>query len=119
MTGDHQAASASLPRAIELHRELGSPLGEADALNTAGELSLAAARLPEARVRYDKARTIAVAMQSHPEQARALEGMGTCHLRDGKRASGEESLRHALAIYEKIGSSSAGRVQRTLHDLSI
>ena len=119
MTGDHQAASASLARAIELHRELGYPLGEADALNTAGELSLAAGRLPEARVRYDKARTIAVAMQSHPEQARALEGIGTCHLRDGKRASGEESLRHALAIYEKIGSSSAGRVQRTLHDLNI
>jgi tetratricopeptide (TPR) repeat protein len=119
MIGDCQAASANLTKAIELNRELGYPLGEAQALNTAGDLSLDLARLSDARAKYEKAREIAVAMQSLPEEARALEGIGRCHLRDGRRAEGVESLRQALAIYEKIGSSSAGRVWRTLDDHDI
>ena len=117
ITGDHQAASASLARAIELHRELGYPLGEAEALNAAGELSLASGRFPEARASYEKARKIAVAMQSRPEEARALEGIGKCLLSDGELAQGGESLRHALAIHEEIGSSSTGHVQQGPRDL--
>ncbi len=119
LTGDYRAASANLAKAIELNRELGYPLGEAQALNTAGELSLDSARLSDARARHEKAREIAVAMQSRPEEARALEGIGRCHLRDGRRAEGTESLRQALAIYETIGSCSAGRVRRTLEDHDI
>ncbi len=58
-------------------------------------------------------------MQSLPEEALALEGIGKCHLRDGKRAAGVESLRRALAIYEQIGSSRGGDVQRILDELGI
>jgi tetratricopeptide (TPR) repeat protein len=119
LMGDYQAASASVARAIELYHQLGYPLGEAEALNTAGELALASARLSDARASYEKAHKIAVAMQSLPEEALALEGIGKCHLRDGKRAAGVESLRRALAIYEQIGSSRAGHVQRILHELGI
>ena len=119
MTQDHQAASASVAKAIELSRELGYPLGEAEALNTAGDVSLASAHLSKARASYERAREIAIAMQSEPEEARAIEGIGLCHLRDGKQAEGVEPLRHALAIYEKIGSSSAGRVRRLLLSLDI
>jgi tetratricopeptide (TPR) repeat protein len=119
LTGDYQTASASVARAIELYHQLGYPLGEAEALNTAGELALASARLPDARASYEKAHRIAVAMQSLPKEAFALEGIGKCHLSGGKRAAGVESLGRALAIYEQIGSSRAGSVQRILRELGI
>jgi tetratricopeptide (TPR) repeat protein len=116
LRGDYRAAYANLTRAVELNRELGYPLGEPQALNAAGEFSLELDRLSDARAKHEKARTIAVAVQSRPEEARALEGIGRCHLRDGRRAEGAESLRQALAIYEEIGSSGAGRVRLTLDD---
>ena len=48
------------------------------------------------------------------EEARALEGIGHSHLQDGNPAEGAAHLRQALAIYQRIGTPAAQRVQETL-----
>ena len=51
----------------------------------------------------------------HPlEEARALEGIGRSHLRDGHPSQAAAFLRQALAIYQRIGTPAARRVQETL-----
>jgi hypothetical protein len=48
------------------------------------------------------------------EEARALEGIGHSHLRDGNSGEGIAQLQQALAIYQRIGTPGAQRVQETL-----
>ena len=48
------------------------------------------------------------------EQARALEGIGHSHLRDGHASEGTACLRQALTIYQRIAAPAARRVQETL-----
>jgi len=47
------------------------------------------------------------------DQARALEGIGRCYLRDGSRTEGAAYLSRALAIYQRIGAADARRVKET------
>jgi molybdopterin/thiamine biosynthesis adenylyltransferase len=65
------------------------------------------------------AQALAIARQlgTPPEQARALEGIGHSHLRDGHASEATASLEQALAIYQRIGSPAARRVQETLLQL--
>jgi hypothetical protein len=53
------------------------------------------------------------------EEARALEGIGQCHLQNDNLVEGAAQLRQALAIYQRIGNPAARRIQETLrqHDL--
>jgi hypothetical protein len=53
------------------------------------------------------------------QEARALEGIGQCHLRDGNPGDGTSYLRQALTIYQRIRAPAAQRVQGTLHDHAI
>ncbi|MGD0068955.1 MAG: tetratricopeptide repeat protein [Streptosporangiaceae bacterium] len=119
LTGDYAAAAAALTRAIELQRYLGYPLGEAVALNTKGELSLESGSLSDAQASHEKAHGIARAVQSLPEEARALEGIGRCHLHDGQHAAGTRALHEALTIYQRIGSPAATRVKQILDEHGI
>jgi hypothetical protein len=48
------------------------------------------------------------------EEARALEGIGRSHLRDGHPTQAAALLRDALAIYQRIAAPAARRVQETL-----
>jgi Tfp pilus assembly protein PilF len=50
------------------------------------------------------------------EQARALEGIGRCHLRQEQPGPAASRLREALAIYQRIGSPRAQDVETTLRD---
>ena len=68
----------------------------------------------EAQARREQARTIATRIASLTEEARALEGIGQCHLQNGPPDQGAASLRQALAICHRIGSANARRVQQTL-----
>jgi hypothetical protein len=52
------------------------------------------------------------------EEAGSLEGIGRSHLRDGHASEAAACLRQALAIYRRIGSPAARRVQETLLQLS-
>ena len=115
LTGDYPAAAASHQHALELLRDLGEPLGQAEALNRLGELSLRTSAACQARDQHIRALAIARDLGASPEQARALEGLGNSHLQDGNPGQAAEYLRQALAIYQRIGAPATQRVQETLH----
>ncbi len=113
LTGDYPAAAASAAEAIELFRDLGSRQDLAMALNSLGELSLRTTAAQDARSHHSQALAIARELGAPLEEARALEGIGRSFLhRDAGEAGAH--LRHALAIYERIGAPHAQRVQDTL-----
>jgi tetratricopeptide (TPR) repeat protein len=114
LTGDYLAAAASHQQALELCRELGEPLGQAEALNRLGELSLRTSAAAQARDQHTRALAIARDLGASPEEARALEGIGNSHLRDGNPGQAAGHLRQALAIYQRIGAPATQRVQETL-----
>ena len=66
--------------------------------------------------RYSRAQALAIARElgTPLEEARALEGTGHSHLRDGHPAQAAAPLRDALAIYQRIAAPAARRVQETL-----
>jgi len=115
LSGDYTAAAASHQRALELFRDLGDRVGQAETLNRLGALSLRMTATGQARERYTRALAIARDLGVLPEKARALEGMGNSHLQDGNPGLAAEYLRQALEIYQRIGHvRAAGRVQQTL-----
>lgn len=117
-TGNYLAATASQEGALTLYRDLGNRLGEANALNSMGEL-LASSNVIQARDCHEQALEIAHAITAAQEEARALEGIGRCYLRDGHPDNAGTLLRRALAIYQRLGSPHVRRVEATLRDQSL
>jgi tetratricopeptide (TPR) repeat protein len=115
-TGHYESASASLGRALELSRNLGDRLREAEALNNMGDLLLASSTPVAAQVYHEQALTIARDLAALIEEARALEGIGHGHLKSNRRGDGAVTLRRALAIYRRIGSPYARRVESLLQE---
>jgi tetratricopeptide (TPR) repeat protein/transcriptional regulator with XRE-family HTH domain len=113
-TGHHRAAEASHKQALTLFRDNGNQLGQAEALNRIGELSSRTSAAGQARESHAQALAIARDISAAPEEARALEGLGRAHLLQGNPDQGAAHLRHALAIYQRITSPAARRVQHTL-----
>jgi len=116
LTGDYTAAAASHQQALELNRDLGLRLGEAEALISLGELATRTSVTRQARERHAQALAIARQIGVPLTEARALEGIGRSHLQDGNPAEAAAHLRQALTIYQRIGSPGAQRVQETLRD---
>jgi tetratricopeptide (TPR) repeat protein len=116
LTGDYPAAAASHQQVLRLNRNVGGRLGQAETLNSLGELSSRTAASQQARDHHAQALAIARKLGTPLEEARALEGIGRSHLRDDHASEGTACLRQALAIYQRIGSPSARRVRQTLHD---
>lgn len=103
-------------RALELYRDLGDRLGEAQALNDLGELLLGSAGAASARAHHEQALEIATSIGASIDQACALEGIGRTHLHDGQPGRAAPPLRQALAIYQKFGSLHTSRVEALLRD---
>jgi tetratricopeptide (TPR) repeat protein/transcriptional regulator with XRE-family HTH domain len=112
LTGDYAAASHK--QALALCRDRGSRLGQAETLNSLGELSSRTADGRQARDHHARALAIARDLGTPLEEARALEGIGHSHLRDGNPTQAAALLRDTLAIYQRIGSPAARRVEETL-----
>jgi tetratricopeptide (TPR) repeat protein/DNA-binding XRE family transcriptional regulator len=112
-TGDYQAAAASLGQVFRLYQDLGSRHGQAKALNSLGGLSLATSAAEEARQYYSQALAFAREIGAHGEEADALAGIGRSLL-PGRPAEAAAPLRDALAIYRRIGSPYARRIQETM-----
>ena len=55
-------------------------------------------------------------IRAAPEEARALEGIGNSHLREGNPAQADAYLRQALTISRRIGAPGAQRIEETLRD---
>jgi tetratricopeptide (TPR) repeat protein len=106
----------SLAQTLELFRDLGERCSEGEILSYLGELSLAAGSVAEARDRFEHALAIATSVATPPEQARALEGIGRCHLRDGHVDEASDYLGQALEIYQRLGSSAAEPVRQALRE---
>jgi tetratricopeptide (TPR) repeat protein/transcriptional regulator with XRE-family HTH domain len=119
LTGDYPAAAASHQQALALCRDrsAGNRAGEAETLNSLGELASRTGDGRQARDHHAQALAIARDLGTPPEQARALEGIGHSHLRDGNPTQAAAPLREALAIYQRIGSLAARRVQENLLQL--
>jgi Tfp pilus assembly protein PilF len=81
-----------------------------------GELSFECSSLAESRDRHNQALLIARAINAPLEEARALEGIGNCHLREGHFDDAEAQLRQALAIYRRLNSPHARRIEAILRD---
>ncbi|WP_433334723.1 ATP-binding protein [Spirillospora sp. CA-294931] len=112
LADDHETAQACQREALALHRRIGNQLGEAETLNNLGELALACSRPDDGLTLHDRALAIARAIASPIEEARALEGTARC--RPPELA--EPLLREALAIYRRIGSAHAHRLETSLRD---
>jgi Tfp pilus assembly protein PilF len=104
---------------LEQFRGIGDRLGQAEALNNLGELLCQTTASHQARDHHMQALTIAHEIGAPLEEARALEGIGRCHLRDGSRTEGAAYLSRALAIYQRIGAADARRVKETLRDYGL
>jgi len=126
-TRDYPAADASLQQAIALIRRPRDGPGhtdtldsarcrwaEADSLNNLGRLASCTADGRLARSRHSQALSLARDIGTPFEEARALEGIGQSHLQEGNTGLAVTPLRQALAIYQRIGSPYAQRVQETL-----
>jgi tetratricopeptide (TPR) repeat protein/transcriptional regulator with XRE-family HTH domain len=114
LTGDYVAAAASHEQARHLWRELGNRLGQAESLNGLGELALRTSASGRALDQHTQALAMARDVGAAPEEARALEGIGNSHLHDGNLVQAALHLGQALAIYQRIESPAARRVQETL-----
>ena len=112
-TGDYQAASASFSQVLRLYQDLGSRHGVTKVLNSLGGLSLATSAAEEARRYHGQALAIAREIGAHGEEADALAGIGLSFL-PGSPAEAAAPLRGALAIYQRIGSPAAQRIEDTL-----
>jgi hypothetical protein len=121
-TGD-SAAAAAADQALALFRDLGdragqgdalNGLGIAEALNSLGELASRTAATGQAREHHSQALVIASKTGAPLQEARALEGIGHNHLHDGNPRQAAVHLRHALAIYARIGAPDAQRIEETL-----
>jgi tetratricopeptide (TPR) repeat protein/transcriptional regulator with XRE-family HTH domain len=115
MTRDYPGAEATLRQALQWHRELGSRHGEAKALNSIGEVLTETSAPSEARDLHNQALAIARDLGAPLQEACALEGIGRSLLSEDPFQAATY-LREALAIYERIGSPDARRVQGTLSE---
>jgi tetratricopeptide (TPR) repeat protein len=118
LTGDYVIAADSQSRALRLYRDLGHRIGEAQTLNSMGELSLECSSPDQARARHEQALKVAHAITAPLEEARALEGIGRCHLCEGRAEDGTALLQQALDVYRRINSPHAGRVEAALRAAS-
>ena len=116
LVGDYTTAAATLVRALRLYRDLGIRDGEAGVLNTMGEMCLAADTPSEGRVHHGEALAVARTIESLPNQARALEGIGRCQLHDGYSDAATAPLHEALVIYQRIGSPHADRLRNVIRE---
>jgi tetratricopeptide (TPR) repeat protein len=112
-TGDYLDATASLNQALQLFRDLGDRHGQAVAFINLGEL-LFVSSAHGALSHHIQALSIAREINAPIQEARALEGIGRCRIREGNPGQGAAYLREALAIYRRIGAPQAQRVETTL-----
>jgi tetratricopeptide (TPR) repeat protein len=113
-TGDYSAAEASHQQALQMLRDQGNRLGQAEALNRLGELSCRTSATDQAHERHVRALTIARDIGVPFEEARALEGLGMAHLHDGDTGEATTYLGKAFSIYQRIGAHAAQRVEDAL-----
>jgi Tfp pilus assembly protein PilF len=105
-----------LTQALQLFRDLDDRHGQAWASINLGEFLFLSSAYREARSYFTKALVIARDIDTPVEEARALEGIGRCHVREGNPGQGAADLRQALDIYRRSGAPEAQRVETPPYD---
>ncbi len=113
---EYEQAAEYLSAAVKLSRDIGDHTYEATFLNAMGEVALQSEAPQQALSYHQQARIAAHGASAEAEEARALEGIGRCHLHDGQAGRAAEPLRQALEIYQRIGSPSAVRIGTIIRD---
>jgi tetratricopeptide (TPR) repeat protein len=114
LTGDYPAATASLTQALPLFRDQGDRHGQTGASINLGEILFLSSAYREARSYFAQALSITRDINTPVEEARALEGIGRCHIEEGSPSQGAAHIRQALAIYRRLGAPEAQRAETTL-----
>ena len=118
-TAEWEQATGYLSMAIKLSHDIGDIRNEATYLNTLGEVALQSSAMQQAMSYYEQARIAAASASAEIQEARALEGIGGCHLRNGKPFQAAEPLRRALEIYRHIASPNAAQLETMIRDLNL
>ena len=109
LAGESGALEAG-QRALSLYAEIGDRIGQAEALNSLGEILLACGKPAEAAAAHERATEMIGELDAPMETARALEGLGRCLLSQQDIATAQASLQQALTRYRQLGSPRAGQV---------
>jgi tetratricopeptide (TPR) repeat protein/transcriptional regulator with XRE-family HTH domain len=112
--GNWTAAAAGQRAAVAVFREHNLPQGLSETLNDLGETLSGSPERQRARECHDEALAVARRIGDPLQEARALEGIGCCSLRDGDPDAGIGQVRQALAIYRRIGVPEAWRAEAIL-----
>jgi Flp pilus assembly protein TadD len=101
--GHYNEATAYLEQALPLHRESGDRTGEAETLNTLGEVLHGIGESDKARSRHTSALAVALHSGDRREQARAHRGLAGCYA----AASDHSSARQHLSLADGLTADHA------------
>ena len=117
LTDDFPGAARDLHEALRIARQIASPDTEVTALNESGTLSRIRGDLGQARSCHQQALDLARHLGIPLEEAHALASLGRCARAAGRTADAEDKLRHALAIFQRIGAAETAGVSAELDAL--
>jgi tetratricopeptide (TPR) repeat protein/transcriptional regulator with XRE-family HTH domain len=104
MTGDHDAATATLRRALELYRAAADRLGEANALHNLGSVEQRTGDFAAARKTLNQALTLHRQIGNQLGEASVLNNLGSVQYRAGDYELAIESLTRALNLQRQLGN---------------
>ncbi|WP_344666862.1 AfsR/SARP family transcriptional regulator [Catenulispora yoronensis] len=115
--GKLDEARSHMVEALSLFTALDDRAGQAEAHNMIGFLADDRGDPGEARAHHESALEIAKAIGAPLEEARALEGIGVSHWRQGRADLARPGLAESLAIHRRLRDAETGRVERRLLDV--
>jgi tetratricopeptide (TPR) repeat protein len=117
--GDHQGAIPGLREAVDVFRRIGARGNETWALNHYAAEVAATGDHGRALALYGDALVLARETHQPDEEARALEGLGGCHLNNGDTETGAVHLKQSLDAFQRMAlAPDADRVQQRLARLA-
>jgi tetratricopeptide (TPR) repeat protein len=117
LTGNLPAAARDLQEAMSTYHDIGNLHGEVTIFNESGTLSRIRGDLRQAWSCHQQALDLARQIGSAWDEAEALADLGRCARDADRTAEAETRLRHALAIFQRIGAAEAADVSAELDAL--
>ncbi|GIG88757.1 tetratricopeptide repeat protein [Plantactinospora endophytica] len=114
-TGDYPLARTLLEQALAIFRDIGDRNGESEVLNHYGSMLLSSGDPGQGREHHRLALDLAREVRNPLEEARALAGLGRC-AEATNSADGQDDLRRALSIFQRLGSFEAKTLATEIND---